>query len=564
MDSVESFSPRSTDLDEIQQVPGGAKLRLMCSFGGHIIPRPHDKTLSYIGGETRLVVVDRQQFSLAGFCSRLSRTLVNGRPFALKYQLPTEDLDSLVSISTDEDLENMIEEYDRISTSPARIRLFLFFTKPETTASMGSLLDDAKSETWFVDALNQSGLFKRNLSDSATMDCVQPEDSQMFGNGSSTSTSPSMANLPPIRTRVDEDQRVVVGMEEQFGRLTFSQVVQKQDDGFGMVAAPRGEIAAAPPPLPMMTVAVPDPVSVPSGASGYSAGINRAMSDDERSDQGVPVAFRKPPLPLHQGQVRPQATAPYNLPSPDSVTSDCSIASSANSLAKQTYYQDHTNNFPTGETRTPDDTTATSQIQTQDSGGYTFPQPPPPPQQQQQFAHMSMHYVPHQTTTQVPMYQTYAPPPGPPQSQHHPMDQQYVQYIMHMPQTQQYSMAVQQQQQQQQPNLGDATTLGSPIRPPNPNIVPASAMYKAGGLPPPPQMVAANQYQQQQYMGFSQVPQQSISTNYGYEYSTNPAQDQVYYAQGQHQAVGLPPQYHSMAPRPPQADSTKQQPSADH
>lgn len=62
-DSVES-SPRSRNADTyddnnpLAEVPG-AKLRLMCSYGGHIIPRPHDKSLCYVSGETRLVVVDR-------------------------------------------------------------------------------------------------------------------------------------------------------------------------------------------------------------------------------------------------------------------------------------------------------------------------------------------------------------------------------------------------------------------------------------------------------------------------------------------------------------------------
>ncbi|KAJ4838963.1 hypothetical protein Tsubulata_017363, partial [Turnera subulata] len=179
-DSVDS-SPRSHTTDTFHEplppVPG-AKLRLMCSYGGHIIPRPHDKSLTYVGGETRMVAIDRHS-SLPSLTSRLARTLLNGRPFTLKYQLPNEELDSLVSVTTDEDLENMIEEYDRITSSssssslaPSRIRLFLFFNKPETATSMGSLLDDAKSETWFVDALNGSGLLPRNLSDSATMDCL--------------------------------------------------------------------------------------------------------------------------------------------------------------------------------------------------------------------------------------------------------------------------------------------------------------------------------------------------------------------------------------------------------
>lgn len=101
--------------DPVQAVPG-AKLRVMCSYGGHIIPRPHDKTLCYVGGETRMVVMERLS-SLSDLSSRLSRTLLHGRHFHLKYQLPNEELDSLVSISNDEDLENMIDEYDRIASA---------------------------------------------------------------------------------------------------------------------------------------------------------------------------------------------------------------------------------------------------------------------------------------------------------------------------------------------------------------------------------------------------------------------------------------------------------------
>lgn len=119
-----------------------------------------------------MVVVDRNT-SLADLSARLSRSLLSGRPFTLKYQLPNEDLDSLITVSTDEDLDNLIDEYDRIaSVSPlrhSRLRLFLFFNTPDTVMSMGNLLADAKSETWFVDVLNNAEILPRGDSDSATM-----------------------------------------------------------------------------------------------------------------------------------------------------------------------------------------------------------------------------------------------------------------------------------------------------------------------------------------------------------------------------------------------------------
>nr|DAD27161.1 TPA_asm: hypothetical protein HUJ06_028629 [Nelumbo nucifera] len=30
----------------------------MCTYGGHIVPRPHDKSLCYLGGDTVIVAVD--------------------------------------------------------------------------------------------------------------------------------------------------------------------------------------------------------------------------------------------------------------------------------------------------------------------------------------------------------------------------------------------------------------------------------------------------------------------------------------------------------------------------
>lgn len=175
MDPLDS-SPRSrAAVDGLADESLPPKLRLMCSYGGHIVPRPHDKSLCYVGGETRMVVVDRNS-SLADLCARLSRSLLNGRPFTLKYQLPTEDLDSLITVSTDEDFDNMIDEYDRTASvsplRPSRVRVFLFFNMPETAMSMGNLLEDAKSETWFVDALNNAEILPRGHSDSATMGCL--------------------------------------------------------------------------------------------------------------------------------------------------------------------------------------------------------------------------------------------------------------------------------------------------------------------------------------------------------------------------------------------------------
>lgn len=337
-DSANS-SPRSrpdTWDEPLPPVPG-AKLRLMCSYGGHIIPRPHDKSLCYIGGDTRIVVVDRRS-SLEDFHSRLSHSLLNGRHFTLKYQLPNEELDSLISVSTDEDLENMIEEYDRTTAAsplkPSRLRLFLFPSMPETAASMGSLLDDAKSENWFVDALNGTGLLPRGLSDSAAtdnlveLDGIQKSDSsanldpqneilgfnkQVHSNlpdspmvetsssFGSSSSSPSMSNLPPVKVRIGNDSArfhdQMAGLDEQLSHVSI---------------APN-----APPPTHSV-IGCAATVSSVAGENTATAAepLSRVISDNEKSDHGAPTGLRKPPLPLQP--VQPKLVDVYSLPSPDS------------------------------------------------------------------------------------------------------------------------------------------------------------------------------------------------------------------------------------------------------
>jgi hypothetical protein len=348
----------------------------MCSYGGHIVPRPHDKSLCYVGGDTRIVVVDRQS-SLSELSARLSKTLLNDRAFTLKYQLPNEDLDSLISVTTDEDLDNMIDEFDRTSSNsakPSRLRVFLFPLKPDSSQSIGPILDNsAKSEDWFLDALNGTNLI-RDYSCPASVNCLlglddgaggggvvvgggnnmdssssgardleagQPgknakmgqdvhsvpdspmlETTSSFGSTSSLPSLANLSNLPPIRVHVEDggsggsgggvrvmDQKL--GIEEQFAQM-------------GIGSSPS-------PPMPVNLTAVsPMPVSSAAVVAGeYS---NRVFSDDERSDHGVPVGYRRVQVPQPQTQPQSQSQSQsqhhqqkssgggLDLASPDSVS----------------------------------------------------------------------------------------------------------------------------------------------------------------------------------------------------------------------------------------------------
>ena len=289
----------------------------------------------------------------------------------------------------------MIDEYDRTSNNPSlkpsRIRLFLFPTKPDSVQSIPPILESsAKSEDWFLNALNGAGLLNRGFSDSASVNCLLGLDDDVsgnnvehgvrdpvegssqpgsFGNGKnlkqevhsvpdspmlettssfgSTSSSPSLANLPPIRVhvedgggvavRVQQDQKVL-GIEEQFAQMGVGVgggggLGQKQDDGgFVVLSSP------PPPPVPANLSGHAVGVPVSSGVVGGEYQNNRVFSDDERSDHGVPVGYRKPPTPQPQSQSQPQtqtqsqpqqvlqpqfqpkSTGVVDLPSPDSVS----------------------------------------------------------------------------------------------------------------------------------------------------------------------------------------------------------------------------------------------------
>ncbi|XP_020584543.1 uncharacterized protein LOC110027437 [Phalaenopsis equestris] len=369
-DSVDS-SPRSRGGESWDEpFPSSAaatKLRLMCSYGGRIVPRPTDRSLCYLGGDTRIVVVERHT-TLADLSAKLSRHLLGGLNFTLKYQLPNEDLDSLISVTTDEDLDNMIDEYDRIvasssagsgsgSSRSSRLRLFLFPSKPDSApSSIGSLLDDSKSENWFVDALNgaigMDGLPRGLSADSSSVNCllgleddslksrsgisasaaasvgsVQPEHEQLLprpdssgkltrqdvqsvpdspmvettSSFGSTSSAPYLSNLPPIRVRPDDrppEQRMG-GLEDHFSQMNISAAA-----AMAAASAPgqrlSDETSFREPNYPFYQA---PPLANPISASSISPSENpnRKMfsSDEEKSDQ---VAISIPPPQQQQQQ----------------------------------------------------------------------------------------------------------------------------------------------------------------------------------------------------------------------------------------------------------------------
>uniref|UniRef100_A0A7N0UFD5 PB1 domain-containing protein n=1 Tax=Kalanchoe fedtschenkoi TaxID=63787 RepID=A0A7N0UFD5_KALFE len=621
-DSIES-SPRSraTDSwdDPLPPLPGAPKLRLMCSYGGHIVPRPHDKLLCYVGGDTRMVIVDRS-VSLADLSARLAKTLrLGAKPFSLKYQLPNEDLDSLISLAGDEDLDNMIEEYDRVCAAAAaggkgsRLRLFVFPAKSESIASIGSLLDGSvKSDEWFLSALNGSGVLSGGFSDSTSVNCLLGLENDMvaannnelgvsrgldseFANGKSvkasnqdihsvpdspmmettssfdsTNSTPSMANLPPIKVREDDggirahDQRF--GIEEQFVQITVS-------------AAENLAAMSSPPPIPTIIMAsTPVQNAVITSAPVAGSFPSRVVSDDERSDHGVPVGLsRKPPQPQPQVQAQQLQQKPGGVvdsPRPDSRQSDGSQPNATprtNDMGYQEVVQ-----VPAGDSKIlanqvdqrnnvmdPHHFQVQMQKQVQETGYLVQPhlEPQQQPQNysyQQQFVHGGTHYVIQHPGNPMAMPQYYPVYPPQQQAHHQPIQfhpSPYPMYIVQAPQHPLgYNMSVQQPtyaegtnvvhtgHPQTPPNLSRVpqsanTFLNNPnasrAAPPNPEL--SSAIYRTSASGAQPMAQVASKPPQEQFVNYSQVNHQPQSTSatiptYSYEIP-DPARAQIYFTQ---------------------------------
>ncbi|KAL1531867.1 vacuolar protein sorting-associated protein 27-like isoform X1 [Salvia divinorum] len=659
-DSVDS-SPRSRHTDSWDteapppQVPPPQKLRLMCSYGGHIVPRPHDKSLCYIGGDTRIIVIDRHT-TLSGLRHRLSKTLLNNQLFSLKYQLPSEDLDSLISVTTDEDLENMVEEYDRLNNpaavgggmKPGRLRLFLF---PQSSANIEQLLVETastKSDDWFFNALNGKGstlsvgASDRGFSESSSANCLlelddesvgkaaavgkeaegQIEGAKVGGNATSgmnhdvhsvpdspmqettssfgsTSSSPSLANLPPIRVHLDENQKIgAMGIEDQFQQMAmgvaanvnFSVTPPKTEEAGGFMAAgiAAGGVAAGVP-----VVVGGDPP-------------NRVISDDERSDPGgyrrvqqiqplVQSQMLPPQQQISQAQFQQKQSGGFELVSPDSVSSEGSIQ---NPLSRQRHpmYQEQITQMQSGNNMVagnpadlkPGDQNANKtqmQQQVQESGYVIANQyDPNHPQMHhpQQFIHSGNQYIPAGAMPYAPYYSVYPPQQQP----HHPhqqpvLDQQQF-YFVPARQPQAYNIPVPQQgYSEMAPNPPSIRPQAPPaaaaaaathvaysqqVNAPSSKPEMAAGVYRtAAGAPQHMVQVPASQQHQPQYVGFTQIhhpsqmmaPSSASNPAYAYEF-TDPTQAQMYYTQAMPHQFSAQYQTMTSAPQGISPDASSQ------
>ncbi|KAL9227478.1 hypothetical protein vseg_003162 [Gypsophila vaccaria] len=142
-----SSPPPPKPLSSAATTTAADTLKFLCSYGGKIIPRPSDGLLRYLGGVTRVFSVPRS-ISYSELAEKLQELC--GYAVTLRCQLPTEDLDVLVTIKSDEDLANIVEEYDKaakISNKEMKIRAILMSQKSLFSNSVSTPASPVSSPT---------------------------------------------------------------------------------------------------------------------------------------------------------------------------------------------------------------------------------------------------------------------------------------------------------------------------------------------------------------------------------------------------------------------------------
>uniref|UniRef100_A0A5B6Z740 Protein kinase domain-containing protein n=1 Tax=Davidia involucrata TaxID=16924 RepID=A0A5B6Z740_DAVIN len=187
----------------------GKKVKFLCSFGGKILPRPSDGVLRYVGGQTRIISV-RRDISFDELFQKMVD--IYGQNVAIKYQLPEEDLDALVSVSCLDDLENMMDEYEKLiersSDGSVKLRVFLLSASELDSSGMAQFGDLQDCGQRYVEAVNGimegagGGIMRKESIASAAstqnsdLSGTEPIDSSGHGQGDVTGP-PSTGILSP-------------------------------------------------------------------------------------------------------------------------------------------------------------------------------------------------------------------------------------------------------------------------------------------------------------------------------------------------------------------------------
>ncbi|GFQ05207.1 hypothetical protein PHJA_002664800 [Phtheirospermum japonicum] len=98
-------------------------IKFLYNYGGKIVPRPINGKLRYVGGHTRVLFVDRS-ITYSELMVKFGELC--GSSMNLKRKLPSDDLDLLIMIKSDEELRAVIKDYESASSPVVTIRAVLY------------------------------------------------------------------------------------------------------------------------------------------------------------------------------------------------------------------------------------------------------------------------------------------------------------------------------------------------------------------------------------------------------------------------------------------------------
>lgn len=186
----------SSSVTRVRDGSFSGKMKFLCSFGGRILPRPNDGKLRYVGGETRIISIRK---NLAYNDLVRKTTAICNQTHTIKYQLPGEDLDALISVCSDEDLSLMIEEYLDLEGSSQRLRIFLVpLNDPESPCSLEATTTQVDTNYQYVVAVN--GIMDPSLRRSSSRESLTSPASQASMVGSTFDYSPTVQRESPTST----------------------------------------------------------------------------------------------------------------------------------------------------------------------------------------------------------------------------------------------------------------------------------------------------------------------------------------------------------------------------
>jgi hypothetical protein len=113
-------------------------MKLLCSHGGCLVSRGSDGAIRYAGGETRVLSVPRDA-SFRELTRRLAEMAGGAEVRAVRHRLADEALEDVtVSVTCDEELAHMRDEYDRLRATRPAARFRVFVTTMAAAPSAGS------------------------------------------------------------------------------------------------------------------------------------------------------------------------------------------------------------------------------------------------------------------------------------------------------------------------------------------------------------------------------------------------------------------------------------------